>query len=65
MNDYTAILGHEPTERTRKTLDRLEALAQKLREDSPDMTEFEAWSILEEAAEAVIAKRKTREAATN
>ena len=62
-DDYSAILGHEPSEKARQTLDRLEALAQRLHDESPDLTEFEVWQIIDEAAKAVIAKRH-KEAAT-
>lgn len=63
MNDYSAILGHEPDEKSRQVLDRLEALAQRLHDESPELTQREIWEIIDEAAKAVIAKRH-REAAT-
>ena len=61
MDNYAEILGHEPTERTRQTLDRLNTMVQNFWDENPELTLHDVWEIFYEAAEAVIAKRESAE----
>lgn len=57
MENYRLILGHEPDQKTREACDRLNELAEQLHSESPELTQYEIWSIIEEAVIAVFAKR--------
>ena len=58
MDDYKLILGHEPSAKTREVCNRLNGLADQLHRESPELTQHEIWSIIEEVANAVMAKRE-------
>lgn len=60
MKEYTEILGHEPDEKTKQCLDRLNAMADQFHKEHPDISMPEVWEILYEAACVVKAKRNQR-----
>ena len=64
MDNYTEILGHEPSEMVRQMLPKVEEAANKLHNEYPDLPMVEIWGALEEAANIIIARRYKAESET-
>ena len=61
MDNYAEILGHEPTDRTRRILETIEGVADKLHRQYPALPMRTIYSVIRETLEEALAEREQGE----
>ena len=61
MDNYAEILGHEPTDGTRRILETIEGVADKLHRRYPALPMRTIYSVIQETLEEALAEREQAE----